>query len=1012
MSADLRRIPITFAPGQEGEPIRPLPVVMICLVVATVAGGMLLLSAAQPVGRVDGAVEWHEGSLLHAVVELLCLNHQWPADYASAVKGFMLGMGTGLALLVLAVASVVRPRAGQEADSDEGLSSADSLDSNMSSPLGQRKGHVAPLVAAQMLAVLYLLWSFASSRWSQASDLAIGGSILLLIQVVWALCIGRGLSALAARVTLRAIVVVMVAVSILAITYHYGRKPGMRADFPVGNPVFLAACLIPAILLSLALFIASLKSGLKQREAAVRVLSLITMALILVVELWAFYLTDSRGPMIGLLFGALSMWFFASRGRKRWGPIVCTLVVVAAGGIYVSRSAGAYSDTGRSASLRLRLYAWDYAWQMFKERPLQGHGQGGYVLAGDSHAVDDVLDDPQAFETRIAHAHNEWLEVMADLGSIGIVLVVGIILFTLHAGAGVLSARPPPEVRWILVGSMGALVGLVVEEAFGVGLRVPGVDIMFYTVIGLIWALVSPQRAIRVKSGAIHRVGRVAVFGTLGVAGLFVLGVSQEDFASARYVRKAVEAARKGDHEGSIAWAKRAMGGSRLNPQRALTNYFRLSESHLLRADVLQARARDRGMRAGQTDPPDTRLLALSARDFEQSDKDCEDASAALKDLVVRSPGFIGQGRLGYWLNLIRAGNAEARGDLEQREALMKDAATSIRRELDRQPFDPGIASDALRVTLPHIDAAQAVDILARPLRHHRITPGYLDLFQHLANDRLFDAEMQRVVAGAMDTKDVDAEEWLPEKLRLAAMIDFMHGDHKRARDILIHAVELYKRSQNASSIGAASCHGELAICQFFVAPTNCQPPLTSAKSALALLPKSQLGREIRLSILQRMIEFNLACGQEDEAVRLLTQTAPADVSKADVMRELGTRYVRMCETLLGRRGGGGVLREPPAQLTLVMRGWITRSLKLNESDPSAHYLAADLALFSGAVEEAADHLKSAIRAGLPIEIARDFLRLAMVKAPDNQALQSVYHAITPTVPGGGTPSDGTDDGP
>jgi O-antigen ligase len=1011
MPADPRRIPRTFAPRFEGEPIRPLNAVMICLVVGTVAGGMLLLSAARPVGRVDGAIEWHEGSLLHAVVELLCLNHQWPADYASAVKGFTLGMGTGLALLVLAVASVVRPRAGQ-AYSDEGLSSADTIDSNGAMSLGQRKAHVAPLVAAQMLAVLYLLWSFASFRWSQASDLAIGGSIILLIQVAWALCIGRGFSARAARITLQAIVVVMVVVSILAITYHYGRKPGMRADFPVGNPVFLAACLIPSILLSLALFIASMKSGLEKRGVPARVLPLIALALVLFAELWAFHLTDSRGPMIGLLFGALSMWFFAAHGRTRWGPVVCTLVVVAAGGIYVSRSAGAYSDTGRSASLRLRLYAWDYAWQMFKERPLQGHGQGGFVLTGDSYAVDDVLDDPQAFETRIAHAHNEWLEVMADLGSIGIVLVVGIILFTLRAGAGVLSARPPPEVRWMLIGSMGALVGLVVEEAFGVGLRVPGVDIMFYTVIGLIWALVAPQSAIGVQSGAIQGLGRVAVFGTLSVAGLFVLGVSQGDYASARYVRKAMEAARKGDHEGSIAWAKRAMGGGRLNPQRALTNYFRLCESYLLRADVLQARARDRGMRARQTDPPDPRLLALSAQDFEQSDKACEGASAALKDVVVRSPGFIGQGRLGYWLNLIRAGNAEARNDLKQREALMQDAATSIRRELDRQPFDPGIASDAVRATLPRIEAVQALDILARPLRYHRIAPEYMDLFQHLAGDRLFDAEMQRVVSDAMDRKDADAVEWLPEKLRLAAMIDFIHGDHKRARDILLHAVELYERSQNAVSIGAASCHGELAICQFFFDPTNCRRPLASAESALALLPKSQLGREIRLSILHRMIEFNLACGQEDEAVRLLTQTAPADVNKADVMKELGTRYLRMCETLLGRRGGGGVLREPPAQLTRVMSGWIARSLKLNDTDPSAHYLAADFALFSGAVEEAADHLMSAIRAGLPIEIARDFLRLAMVKTPDNQALQSVYRAITPTDSGGAMPSDGAGEGP
>ena len=113
------------------------------------------------------------------------------------------------------------------------------------------------------------------------------------------------------------------------------------------------------------------------------------------------------------------------------------------------------------------------------------------MLAGDSYAVGDVLDDPLVFESRIAHVHNEWLEVMADLGSVGIILVAAAMLLTLHAGASALSTVPPQGERWVLVGLMGALVGLVVEEAFGVGLRVSGVATMLYTVVGLTWALSS-----------------------------------------------------------------------------------------------------------------------------------------------------------------------------------------------------------------------------------------------------------------------------------------------------------------------------------------------------------------------------------------------------------------------------------------------------------------------------------------------------------------------------------------
>src|SRR3990172_3661352 len=98
-----------------GDPnaLRPLHVVMIFLVSMTVAGGFLLLSAAESTTLVDGAIEWHAESPLRAVVQLLFLNYQIPTINGGEIKGYIRGIGAGLALLALGVAVLAREPGGE-----------------------------------------------------------------------------------------------------------------------------------------------------------------------------------------------------------------------------------------------------------------------------------------------------------------------------------------------------------------------------------------------------------------------------------------------------------------------------------------------------------------------------------------------------------------------------------------------------------------------------------------------------------------------------------------------------------------------------------------------------------------------------------------------------------------------------------------------------------------------------------------------------------------------------------
>lgn len=1003
----------------ESNGVRTLDVIMTGLAVMLLAGNLLLVSVAEPVTTPDGAIEWQAESPLRAVVEVLCLNYRMPTDSPTAVKGLAFGVSAALAIMAIAVAAVVRGRTAM-ANGVPSVSSAElSDDLHEDASDAKSRAHVAPLLAAQVLVVLYLLWSFASSRWSLAPLLAIGGSILLTIHFLWAFCLGHGLSTHGAIWIAKAMLAALAITATVAIWYHYGRNPTLRADFPVGNPGFLGACLIPGILLAGAMAAAHAPRALQWRQGTsigVLGLSLVAMA----IQLWALVLADSRAAYAALAVGVVAMLFFWFPGRTKWIAVMLAVVLAVAGIVYVAQRAEAFSPTGRGASLRLRFYAWRYAWEMFTERPLTGHGQGGFALVGDTHAINDVLRDPPVFESRITHAHNEWLEVMADLGSVGIVLIATALLFTFRAALGPLASSSDRRDRWVQIALLGSLVALVVEECFNVGLRIPGIGAVFYTLLGLVWAFSAHGESHLVQRIAATRTRQwmTSIFGCL--AGLVVLALVRDDFASARDVYRARQALTRGEYTEAAEFAQRAT--NRLSPQRALTSLYRLSEAHLRIAQDLQRRGLDRQRRADETQPPDHRLLSLAHEDLRRSDEHCETGSAALKELVLRAPEFINHGRLRYWLNLTRARNAAARHDSARQQALLADAVVAIRRELRRQPFDPAIAVDFARLAGSASHPLELLEILARPLRYHRMTPEYMDILRGLTSNseaaQRFRAAIQEAVGdlqppAARPSVTNALQQWRPEVRRIEAAVDFLHGRYGPARDALLTAAPAYKTLGVPPTVGSASCYAELAICQFYSSPEDPTAALDSAETALSMAPRSRLGRELQHAIQQRRIEFFLAAGKEEEARQILIDTAPRGVTEADVSAELGQRYLRLCEALLDRSGTGPELRQPPAQLAGKLREWARRAVDLSPNDPNSEYVAADLALYLDDEQAAALHLQKALRKGLPLRVAQEFLSLALERKPGNKALEALRQELATagtseqsSPPSNGPPSD------
>lgn len=963
-----------------------LTAVMIAIVTLTLAGGYLFLSAAESLTLVDGAVEWQAESPLRAVVQLLCLNYQFPTINAGDVKGYILGIGAAAALIALGITMMVRaPEATTSSTMDGAYSEVGYAEI-------RPRNRLPLLVAAQFLAVLVVLWSFASVRWSQAPDIALAGSALLAIQILWSLGLANTIGAAGLRYIVRGFLVVTLATSLVAIWYFYGRNPTLRAKFPFGNPTFLSACLIPGITLALAWVCQAI---IQRKELFFRwkfLWALLAIAA-LVAALWAFRLTGSRGAQVGLGASLLAGVFFAVRGRRRIAPIAVALLLgVAAWFLY--SDAASVSRAGRGDSLRLRGYSWSYAWRMFTDRPFTGHGQGGYALLADSFVANDIQSDPLVFDGRIDHAHNEWLEVLADLGLVGGILVAAVFILTL-IGLNPALRSSDAEHRWCLIGLGGSLVGLAVEECAGVGLRVSEVPIAFYTVLGLTWAGATSDRS-KLLAWTPAAVWKGIGLGLVSIAaGLCAMLTTQADFRSARSSYEIDRLLAQGKPDEALHIVERGLW--RLPAHRALFGRFQVAEAHVRWAERTIQRATERDQKARSVEPADARILGLAHMDIAMAEEAIRTGGQELKKLIERSPSYINSGLLDYRMNLVRAQAGLLRSDKNASEAARKNAVAGLDRELLRQPFRSDVATAYARFARPDAPVSRVLTVLARPLRYEPMTEDKVRALQQLAQWpetlEVLERSLSQPGGGAPEDKIIDVK-WAPELLRMSAALKFMGGQYEPAGAQLEVAARLYADLPRPPSLGEAATYLERAEALFLANPEAPEVALAVVRKAIDLAPHSRLGREFQASVRQRMIQYYLAANQEDVAFALLKQSASVRVSDDLVKRELGTRLRKLAETLLLQRREAMILRKPADTLLPRLERWLHRAIELNPEEFAARFIAADIALHAGNDGAAAGHLREALHAGLDPADAARFLEMAMERAPDSDALKALAREL------------------
>ncbi|MBC8170703.1 MAG: O-antigen ligase family protein, partial [Anaerolineae bacterium] len=208
---------------------------------------------------------------------------------------------------------------------------------------------------------------------------------------------------------------------------------------------------------------------------------------------FALFLGQSRLAIFGIVV-ALAILIFALIPANKW-RIMALIGLVAFSVIEIVLFIGVFSpdeslEARDEASLNSRIYIWQSAVEMISDYPLTGVGMNKYRLTPVR-----IRYPVEGYANRILpHAHNEWLQIGADLGIPGMLLLAGWHLLALYMSVRVWQ-RGDAYARMVAV---SLLAGLVAHDAFGMGDAVTLWD-RFSFVFWLLIGLTAAQYVVTVK---------------------------------------------------------------------------------------------------------------------------------------------------------------------------------------------------------------------------------------------------------------------------------------------------------------------------------------------------------------------------------------------------------------------------------------------------------------------------------------------------------------------------------
>ncbi|PKP59500.1 hypothetical protein CVT91_06580 [Candidatus Atribacteria bacterium HGW-Atribacteria-1] len=270
-----------------------------------------------------------------------------------------------------------------------------------------------------------------------------------------------------------------------------------------GNVNYFAEYLIVPLPIAVSLFFAS-QNKFKKILLLIAILAMAT----------SLIATFTRGSYLGFGASLIFMFFLflISRGKsfikenKKIFIIVLVVIIMITflfvvtsplnkSGTIISKIKSRISVTQltQSFSFSMRMAIWKYTTLMIKDNPLLGSGIGTFKYNSLRYQAKFFNQGqnrslyPHGFAGK---AHNEYLQLWAEIGIIGLIIFIWLIISYFNYGLRFIKRVKNRYKQGVIIGLMGAVVAVLFDGIFGFPLHLPATVILFWLALALTMVII------------------------------------------------------------------------------------------------------------------------------------------------------------------------------------------------------------------------------------------------------------------------------------------------------------------------------------------------------------------------------------------------------------------------------------------------------------------------------------------------------------------------------------------
>lgn len=141
----------------------------------------------------------------------------------------------------------------------------------------------------------------------------------------------------------------------------------------------------------------------------------------------------------------------------------------------------------QGSSLRTRLLIWQSTIDMIKDRPLFGSGLGTFPLHYLDYQANFLQRNPDylIFWGKAGETHNEYLQILAEMGIIGLLFFLLIIIIFYKTNLNLIKKIGTINGKIIIVGLISGVTVTLIHSIFSFPFHIPAVGAAFWFIIGI-----------------------------------------------------------------------------------------------------------------------------------------------------------------------------------------------------------------------------------------------------------------------------------------------------------------------------------------------------------------------------------------------------------------------------------------------------------------------------------------------------------------------------------------------